>query len=72
MTMTICSFCNDELPKGTGYLYAKKDGTISYFCSGKCRKNQLYLKREGRRQKWTRASRMFKEREKAKTKNVTK
>ena len=64
--MANCSFCTETLSKGTGYLFAKKDGTVFYFCSSKCRKNQLVLKREGRRQKWTKASRSFKEREKKK------
>ncbi len=61
--MATCSFCSDAIPKGTGWLYAKKDGTLFYFCSSKCRKNQLDLKREGRKQKWTKTSRAFKERE---------
>jgi len=41
-------------------MYIKKDGTIFYFCSSKCRKNSLHLNREGRRQKWTVAARKFK------------
>ena len=55
-----CSFCDEELSKGTGLMYAKKDGTIYRFCGGKCKKNYLKLGREGRRQKWTPASRKFK------------
>ncbi len=42
-------------------MFVKKDGTVYGFCSGKCKKNSLNLKREGRRQKWTIASRKFKE-----------
>lgn len=64
--MAACSFCSYEFGKGSGILYAKKDGTIFYFCSSKCRKNQLELGREGRRQKWTKASKLFKEREQKK------
>ena len=64
--MATCSFCSGELEKGTGMLYAKKDGTIFYFCSSKCRKNMLGLKREGRRQKWTKAAQLFKGKEKKK------
>ena len=70
--MSLCSFCNDPMPKGIGWLYAKKDGTIFYFCSSKCRKNQLQLKREGRKQKWTTAARNFKERERKKVTAVKK
>jgi large subunit ribosomal protein L24e len=58
--MPNCTFCANPIPKGTGILYAKKDGTIYYFCSSKCRKNRLKLGREGRRVKWTTASRLFK------------
>ncbi len=58
--MPDCSFCDAEIEKGRGILFAKKDGTVMYFCSGKCRKNALNLKREGRRQNWTIASRKFK------------
>jgi ribosomal protein L24E len=47
-------------------MFAKKDGTLYYFCSSKCRKNQIGLGREGRRKKWTKASRLFKEREQKK------
>jgi large subunit ribosomal protein L24e len=41
-------------------IYVKKDGTLFWFCSSKCRKNSLGLSREGRRQKWTPAARKFK------------
>lgn len=58
--MANCSFCEDQIPRGTGILYSKKDGTIFHFCSSKCRKNALFLKREGRRQGWTSAAARFK------------
>jgi large subunit ribosomal protein L24e len=58
--MPICSFTGEEIPKGKGVMYVKKDGTIYYFKNSKARKNFLNLKREGRRQKWTQASRDFK------------
>ncbi len=48
-----CSFCNNEIPKGTGEMYVLKDGTALYFCSSKCRLNQIKLRREGRLVKWT-------------------
>ncbi len=47
-----CSFCNKEIPKGTGIMYVKKDGTIYYFCSKKCEKNMLKLKRKAKKLKW--------------------
>jgi len=58
--MPNCSFCDSQFAKGFGMMYVKKDGTIYYFCSSKCRKNSLGLSREGRRQKWTPSARKFK------------
>ncbi len=51
--MADCFFCSNSLKKGTGLLYVKRDGKPFYYCSSKCRKNSLKLKREGRRIKWT-------------------
>lgn len=51
-----CSFCNNEIPKGTGELYVLRDGTILPFCSSKCKANSIGLKREGRLVKWTNKS----------------
>ena len=48
-----CVFCNHEVPKGTGLLYVKRDGTSMPFCSSKCRRNMLDLGREGRLVEWT-------------------
>ena len=48
-----CTFCNHEVPKGTGTLYVKRDGTTYAFCSSKCRRNMLDLGREGRHMEWT-------------------
>jgi len=50
--MVKCSFCNNELPKGTGKMYVKVSGQILYFCSSKCEKNLLKLGRIPREQKW--------------------
>jgi len=51
--MVKCTFCGNELQKSTGKTYVKADGKIFYFCSMKCEKNQLKLKRKGRNVKWT-------------------
>ncbi|MFA5183508.1 MAG: hypothetical protein WC405_19520 [Syntrophales bacterium] len=48
-----CTFCNREMPKGTGEIYVLDDGTTLSFCSSKCKNNQVGLKREGRLVKWT-------------------
>ena len=50
----ICSFCGKEIEPGTGRMYVKKDGTVLYFCSSKCYKNMMELKRVPRRVRWTR------------------
>ncbi|MEM4272138.1 MAG: hypothetical protein QXH30_00975 [Candidatus Bilamarchaeaceae archaeon] len=47
-----CSFCNAEIPKGTGMLYAKRDGTAFFFCGSKCRRNLLALGRVGKKTPW--------------------
>ena len=48
-----CSFCGYEFPPGTGIMYVRNDGSILWFCSSKCRKSALKLKRDSRRFKWT-------------------
>lgn len=57
--MVNCSFCSKDILKGTGVMYSKRDGTLFYFCSSKCKHNQLDLGREGRRQKWTTTYRKY-------------
>jgi large subunit ribosomal protein L24e len=48
-----CSFCGKDFPQGTGMMYVKNDGTVYWFCSSKCRKALLKLKRDARKLKWT-------------------
>ncbi len=52
-----CTFCGGGIEPGTGKLYAKKDGTIFYFCSSKCQSNQK-LGRVPRKVSWTDAGRI--------------
>lgn len=49
-----CTFCGNEIEPGTGKMYVRRDGTVHYFCSSKCQKNQLKLGRIGRTVRWTR------------------
>ena len=49
--MVKCSFCDQDIEKGTGKIFIKKDGKILHFCSGKCEKNMIKLKRK--HAKWT-------------------
>ena len=51
--MAYCSFCNNEVLKGTGEIYVLKDGTTLNYCGSKCKRNSQKLKREGRLMKWT-------------------
>ncbi|MCA1814295.1 MAG: 50S ribosomal protein L24e [Halobacteriales archaeon] len=48
-----CTFCGETIEPGTGMLYIRKDGTRHEFCSSKCRRNMLDLKRIPRTVKWT-------------------
>ena len=48
-----CSFCGQDIEPGTGKMYVKKDGTRYLFCSGKCQKNMVVLKRVNRNVRWT-------------------
>jgi len=51
--MVKCSFCGNEIEQGTGKIYVQIDGKILNFCSMKCEKNKIKLKRKARKQKWT-------------------
>ena len=48
-----CNFCGRPVAKGSGTMLAKNDGTVLWFCSSKCKKNALVLKRDPRKLKWT-------------------
>lgn len=55
--MVKCSFCGNSLKPGTGKIFVKKEGKILYFCSLKCEKNMLKLKRKAINIKWTKTFR---------------
>lgn len=57
----ICDFCGTKIKKGTGKIYVKNDGKTLEFCSTKCEKNLLKLKRNPRKFHWTKAGRIEKE-----------
>ncbi len=59
--MTKCIFCGSEESAFKGVHLIKNDGSISYFCSSKCRKNALKLGRDKRKLKWTESYRISKE-----------
>ena len=31
-----CSYCTDEIEKGTGIMYVRKTGAVKYYCSDRC------------------------------------
>ncbi len=51
-----CSFCGENISPGKGKMYVKNDGTVLYFCSGKCEKNMLDLGRKPEDVEWTEKS----------------
>ena len=50
-----CSFCSVNIQKGTGKMYVKVKGAISYFCSSKCEKN-MSMGRLAKKTKWAKSA----------------
>lgn len=51
--MVKCTFCGINIPLGTGKMFVQKDAKILYFCSSKCDKNMLKLKRKPIKARWS-------------------
>lgn len=51
--MPRCSFCGETLVRGTGKMFVHTDGRIAYYCSSKCEKNMLKLRRNPNVTRWT-------------------
>lgn len=51
--MVKCSFCGREEHALMGVHLIQNDGTVAYYCSSKCRRNALKLKRDKKKLKWT-------------------
>jgi len=47
-----CSFCETTLKQGTGITFVRKTGKTLNFCTRKCEKNLIQLKRKPRKTKW--------------------
>ena len=47
-----CSFCGKEIAQGTGKIFVLKTGKTLNFCSSKCERNMLVLKRKPHKVKW--------------------
>ena len=50
--MSKCSFCGNEIEKGTGMIFVQKIGKVLHFCSSKCERNRD-LGRTPRHTRWT-------------------
>ena len=50
--MPRCSFCKAGIEKGTGKMIVEKTGRALYFCTKRCEKNMLVLRRDPRHIKW--------------------
>jgi len=59
--MPRCSFCKQNYEFPYGLTYVLKDGNILYFCSSKCRKNMLDLKRDNKKVNWVRKAEISEE-----------
>ena len=55
--MPKCTFCGESIKKGTGKIFVYASGKIVHFCTNKCEKNLLKLKRKPLQTKWTEAYR---------------
>lgn len=51
--MVKCTFCGENIARGTGKMYVQKDGKVFNFCSNKCEKNQIKLKRVAIHTRWS-------------------
>ena len=51
--MPKCSFCGHDLDRGTGKLLIWNSGKQDFFCSNRCEKNLLKLKRTPLQTPWT-------------------
>ncbi|MDJ0273787.1 MAG: 50S ribosomal protein L24e [Nitrososphaerota archaeon] len=52
-TMHRCAFCGREFPHGVGTLYVKRDGSLLWFCSRKCRVYMIEQRKDPRKLRWT-------------------
>ncbi|MBS3166075.1 hypothetical protein J4444_03045 [Candidatus Woesearchaeota archaeon] len=51
--MPKCSFCGEQIERGTGKMFVYVSGKIDYFCTNKCEKNLFKLKHKPLQTKWT-------------------
>lgn len=49
-----CAFCGRNVYLGDGILFVKNDGSTKSYCSSKCKLNDMKLRRDPRKFKWSR------------------
>ncbi|MCE4601959.1 MAG: 50S ribosomal protein L24e [Desulfurococcales archaeon] len=49
-----CTYCGRTIEPGTGLMFVTKRGDILWFCSSKCYKNFMKLRRRPEKQEWIR------------------
>ena len=55
-----CTFCGRDLEPGTGLMYVLSTGQVLWFCSSKCFKNHVKLRRKPAKLAWVRKTGGFK------------
>ena len=68
--MVKCVFCGKDSSSFKGVHLLRNDGTTSYYCTSKCKRNALNLKRDKRKVRWAEA--FHERRAKAKEKSAEK
>ncbi len=48
----VCDYCGRPIEPGTGIMYVTRRGDVLWFCSSKCYKNFLKLKRNPNKLAW--------------------
>jgi large subunit ribosomal protein L24e len=51
--MAKCTFCGKTIEQGTGKIFVEKEGKVLNFCTLKCEKNMLKLRRKPITTKWS-------------------
>ncbi len=65
MALAKCVFCGIEQEDFKGTYFIRNDGLVHYYCSSKCYKNHLGLRRDKKRVRWTEAHMALKSAEKS-------
>jgi large subunit ribosomal protein L24e len=70
--MVKCVFCGRETPFHEGLHLITNEGSVKFYCSSKCRKNALKLKRDNRKVRWAEAFHIMRAKSAEKHKELSK